>query len=80
MTDEESQVMISAGSLPGELSSSAVGEEVGLSDAHLLLLRWACVDRCLCRLGCHGGRELDRRRHLDVFVVVDIIVGAWVTA
>ncbi|KAI9876817.1 MAG: hypothetical protein M1823_007208 [Watsoniomyces obsoletus] len=38
------EVVVSAGSLSGELASCAMSEEVSLSDAHLLLLRGSSVD------------------------------------
>lgn len=44
VTNQESEVVISAGSLLGELASGTVSEEVSLSDAHLLLLDGRSVD------------------------------------
>ena len=54
MSDEKSEVVVSAGSLLGELASGTVSKEVSLSDAHLLLLCWSGVDACMSRFGGVG--------------------------
>ena len=40
MADEKAKIVISLGSLFGQLAPGGVGQVVSLSDAHLLLLLW----------------------------------------
>lgn len=59
MSHQQAEVVIRPGSLSRELAAGTVGEEVGLSDAHLLLLLRSGVDGMGSSLGggrCRGGK------------------------
>ena len=68
---QEAEVVIGSGSLLGELAAGAVGEEVGLSNAHLLLLLWSGVDGLSGSLGvgCSSG-ESHCGRHFGYVLLV----------
>lgn len=68
VADEQTQVMVGAGSLLGELAAGGVGQVVGLSDAHFLFgLIWSTGVG-----GCGSGEQ--RRSHFSRHGFVYIVV------